>query len=205
MNTIISECKPFCSTLIRDLLLRERYKAEHRGVTGLCLYPLNSEGNLAKNISRNVTATAVNPNPCPRERETVMPSERLIRWHNEAELLRLRHGFEGCACSICQDLYRRSDLSCFGSRVKTFSDFTLVVAGTSGADLHQEFTEDGELIRKALAPAPVRREPVTKTECEETVTDNYVTPLKRRGRPVKNGEVSKRTEYRRKAEQMVLL
>ena len=131
---------------------------------------------------------------------TIFDSKRdgaLIPSHNEAELLRLRMGMDGCGCSLCQEYYQTLDLSNYGYRVKRFGDITVISAGFTGADLFEApdpqekptnpepFTK--EVLTEPAPPhnarqtSPNKREPVTSAkvvDCDHPpdVTDN-VTEL----------------------------
>lgn len=62
--------------------------------------------------------------------------------HTQAELLRLRAGFDGCGCADCQELYATLDLDMYGARVKRRSGFISIVAGITGADLWEKHHQD---------------------------------------------------------------
>jgi len=61
--------------------------------------------------------------------------------HFEAELERLRAGYDGCGCADCQELYKTLDLSVYGDRVKDYAGTILVVAGKTGADLWEKYNQ----------------------------------------------------------------
>jgi hypothetical protein len=130
--------------------------------------------------------------------------------HREAELLRLRHGYEGCGCPDCQDYYAELDLSIFGARVKRYGDVVIVTAGITGADLcRPDDNEVEDTCRDAGQAKPGGNSYVSKIisggNHTVAVKSIYETPKKRRGRPRKTGEdVSRATKYRRRAEQLAL-
>jgi hypothetical protein len=59
--------------------------------------------------------------------------------HCKAELLRLRAGYDGCGCDLCQGFYTILDLSKYGDRVKHNEGIISIVAGKTGADLWDEY------------------------------------------------------------------
>jgi hypothetical protein len=59
--------------------------------------------------------------------------------HKEAEIERLRAGFEGCGCADCQELYPELELGRFGDRVKKNGGTIVIVAGKAGADLWSQY------------------------------------------------------------------
>jgi len=88
-----------------------------------------------------------------------------ITTHNQAELLRLYMGMDGCGCAECQEYYKTLDLSKYGSRVKRFGDFVIISAGTTGADLMEAPAHPTDA---PLSPSVVQ-EYVTKSETIEDV------------------------------------
>ena len=64
-----------------------------------------------------------------------MATDFMRRLHESAEMLRLRNGFQGCGCSLCQAFYKKINLAPFGSRVKEFAGIISITAGRQGADI----------------------------------------------------------------------
>lgn len=75
--------------------------------------------------------------------ETLPPAQDLKvnikQTHREAEIMRLRAGYDGCGCSECQELYREIDLTKYGKRVIRAGDIVVIVAGRVGADLWDQY------------------------------------------------------------------
>lgn len=68
---------------------------------------------------------------------------QLIRQsHYEAELERLRAGYEGCSCAMCQEFYHELDLAKYGERVKRLGDTVVILAGKDGADKWTQYHQE---------------------------------------------------------------
>lgn len=59
--------------------------------------------------------------------------------HFRAELIRLRAGYDGCGCPLCQELYTKLDLKKYGDRVKHYDGAIVINAGKTGADLWDDY------------------------------------------------------------------
>jgi len=112
--------------------------------------------------------------------------------HRRAELQRLYEGVAGCGCDDCQQLYQTIDLREYGSRVAYFGDFVLI-AEKSRKNARADGSS-GSLDSVSL-PSPSKGEAVS-----EMLPDGGMLPriMKHRGRPRKEGEVSRITRWRRR-------
>jgi len=134
--------------------------------------------------------------------------ERIQKDHQEAEILRLRAGYDGCGCADCQEFYKTLDLSVYKDRVLTMAGVTCIVAGRAGADKWKEYHQNEDNNRATARHETLRNgvDNVTKIKDGESplsnMPDNFVTTEKRgKGRPKKAGEVSRMTAWRRQKEQ----
>lgn len=59
--------------------------------------------------------------------------------HLNAELERLRAGYDGCGCSDCQEFYKTLDLKKYGKRVIHKDEHIIIVEGKAGADLWDKY------------------------------------------------------------------
>lgn len=132
--------------------------------------------------------------------------------HTDTEKLRLDAGLENCGCPECQAFYKTIDLSKYGGRVKTFGDVVIISAKSPKP----------EKPVNELSTNPPGKEQVTKRHGVKTLTDrktptelcnkpvidcsaplcvdspeNEVKVLRKRGRPLKVGEVNRTTLWRR--------
>ena len=125
--------------------------------------------------------------------------------HQRAEVERLRAGFDGCGCAICQELYKTLDLSAYGDRVNKSGDLINIVAGKDGADLwisHHppDFLPSGRKSDVSKIPhSTVTPNPIFDTP---SCVDDKGTTGRQRGRPRKgDGEkLSRMTVWRREKE-----
>lgn len=128
--------------------------------------------------------------------------EMMQKAHRQAELERLRAGFEGCGCSDCQEYYRELDLTVYGERVKRVADIITIIEGKTGADNWQQYHNDGEN-RRINVPVNDRHGAKIKNDKGHGGNDSHVqapdiiAPKKPRGRPRKTGDVSRWTRNRR--------
>lgn len=135
--------------------------------------------------------------------------------HYRAELQRLNKGMEGCGCSFCQELYKTLDLSKYGSRVKHFGDFVIVAAKQMMKIKEKEKNIPPSQNQVAATPTIIHEThqnenlAVSKIKPEEVIGGvskrilhkaKKTGILKHRGRPRKNGQLSRMTEYRRAKE-----
>lgn len=135
--------------------------------------------------------------------------------HYRAELQRLNKGMEGCGCSLCQELYKTMDLSKYGTRVKHYGDFVMVAAKQVVKIKEKE--ENTPPSEKQVVDTPTNEDGthhnqnlvVSKFTTEEVIGGVPKTilhkgkktgVLKHRGRPRKNGQLSRMTEWRRQKE-----
>jgi hypothetical protein len=123
--------------------------------------------------------------------------------HCRAELERLNAGFEGCGCAECQALYQKIDLEKYEARVIRAAGVITIVAGKAGAENwekhHQEEPPDGSDSplhrRKAVSKILAGKElPPEDAQIQDTGI------MKHRGRPRKEGEISRTTAWRRRKE-----
>lgn len=63
----------------------------------------------------------------------------ILEEHHQAEMLRLRAGFDGCGCADCQTLYATLDLEKYGKRVIRVGGFIGITEGRAGADLWNKY------------------------------------------------------------------
>lgn len=94
--------------------------------------------------------------------------------HRNAEMQRLRRGYDGCGCSVCQELYRTADISIFGDRVNTYQHLIFIVGGTTGADLRtnaerRAATGNNTIDTDKIA---VTKQSARKVKGKEDVTDS---------------------------------
>lgn len=111
--------------------------------------------------------------------------------HNRAELQRLDAGMAGCGCSDCQALYRTLDLSKYSNWVSDFGDTILVAEKSRQSSRVDDVSSSPESVCLLL---PDKEEVVSKM-----LSDCRILPriMKHRGRPRKQGEVSRVTQWRR--------
>jgi hypothetical protein len=136
--------------------------------------------------------------------------------HQTAELERLAAGYDGCGCADCQTFYKTLDLEKYGKRVVRFQDTINITAGPAGADkwpqYHQKAggtPEPTPPVKRASLKQGVLSQPVKEiipTASAKTTSIEQTRATKHGGgRPRIDRGYSKRTEYRRKAEQGVLV
>ncbi len=111
--------------------------------------------------------------------------------HNRAELQRLDAGMAGCGCSDCQALYKTLDLNKYANRVSDSGDTILIAEKSRQSSRVDDVSSSPESV---CLPLPDEEEVVSKM-----LPDYRILPriMKHRGRPRKQGEVSRVTQWRR--------
>lgn len=124
--------------------------------------------------------------------------ELILKGHQEDELLRIRAGQDGCGCLTCQAFYETIDLAVFGARVKRYDGIISIEAGRTGADLWGIYHPD-DLLSPAGNVLP-NEGVVSKIKSEGLHGEAGILKQERRGRPRKDGKISRVTAWRRKKE-----
>lgn len=151
--------------------------------------------------------------------ETLPPEQDLKaeikKEHLQAELLRLRAGYDGCGCADCQGLYQVIDLKKYGARVKRYFDTIIIMSGQTGADLWEQYhppEPGGDDVLSDYLGGQAAQQAVSKLPANGLLPpgDNSgVNPpavMKHPGgRPRKSGEVSRVTAWRREKEKQLEL
>lgn len=125
--------------------------------------------------------------------------------HKAAEILRLRAGYDGCACAWCQETYRSIDLSMYGDRVLKTSDTVSIAAGRKGADLWDLYHPPDPTIPRETTPEPqghVSKLPDPTEPLEEPEPDIKPPVVLKHpgGRPRKEDGFGRVTDWRRRQE-----
>jgi len=123
--------------------------------------------------------------------------------HRQAELERLRAGYDGCGCSECQEIYKTIDPEKYGKRVICSAGVINITAGRAGADLWEKYhlpDPPTTVVSPSVSPEGVTKIPtrliIPPTDIQ---AQNNVTTKRLRGRPKKpDGEpVCRMTRWRR--------
>lgn len=139
--------------------------------------------------------------------------------HRQAELERLRAGYDGCGCVDCQVLYDTLDLKKYGNRVLCEGSITAITAGRAGADLWETYNTRDYWTPEGIFVLGGKAEPsldgiegsCSKQDDVSKIPDKGIIPtdsiqegktgiMKQRGRPRKTGVISRVTAWRREKE-----
>jgi hypothetical protein len=125
--------------------------------------------------------------------------------HHQAELERLKAGYDGCGCLDCQKLYKTLDLYVFGDRVIKIENVICVVAGRQGSEKWKQYHQEpnGETVLKPSKTSGSGRNNGAKVQTRELhhpelSACTFAPHKKTFGRPRKTGQVSRWAELRRR-------
>ncbi len=118
-------------------------------------------------------------------------TEQIKAEHTRAELQRLDADMAGCGCSDCQALYKTLDLNKYANRVSDSGDTILIAEKSRQSSRVDDVSSSPESVCLRL---PDKEDVVSKM-----LPDCRILPriMKHRGRPRKQGKVSRVTQWRR--------